>query len=202
MPGAVRARLGTGARHTARPVEPEQTMTRAKTANAFATNGATPQRVGDASTSKTTRSPGNAAAATEQIAAAPEKAGPASRPTTPATSAPKLLRQTKAAMIRARLAESGGVSLAALIEATGWQAHTLRAAMSGLRKEGLTLTRRREGKDAIYAIDHGGPAAAKMAGAGTGEESAPEASHAAMSADREAGAVHPTAVSRPAESNA
>lgn len=74
----------------------------------------------------------------------------------PATGTPRPQRQTKAALLRARLSDAGGVSLAALIEATGWQAHTLRAAMSGLRKEGLTLTRRREGKDTIYAIEHGG----------------------------------------------
>jgi DNA-binding transcriptional regulator PaaX len=48
------------------------------------------------------------------------------------------------------------VSLAALIEATGWQAHTLRAALSGLRKDGLTLTRRREGEGTIYAIETAG----------------------------------------------
>jgi hypothetical protein len=62
-------------------------------------------------------------------------------------------RQTKATLLRTRLAEPGGASLAALIEATGWQAHTLRAALTGLRKAGLILTRRREGTDTIYAID-------------------------------------------------
>lgn len=69
---------------------------------------------------------------------------------TPATKPP---RHTKAAMLRARLSEPGGVSLAALVEATGWQAHTLRAALSGLRKTGLTITRRCEGTDTIYAIE-------------------------------------------------
>jgi Mg-chelatase subunit ChlD len=72
------------------------------------------------------------------------------------TPTPKAPRQTKAALLRARLSEPGGVSLATLIEVTGWQAHTLRAALSGLRKEGLTLTRRREGADTIYAIDTSG----------------------------------------------
>ena len=61
-------------------------------------------------------------------------------------------RRTKAAILRARLTEPGGVSLASLMETTGWQAHTLRAALSGLRKTGVTLTRRREGDDTIYAI--------------------------------------------------
>ena len=69
---------------------------------------------------------------------------------------PEAPRHTKAALLRARLSEPGGVSLAALIEVTGWQAHTLRAALSGLRKEGLTLTRRREGENTIYTIDTSG----------------------------------------------
>lgn len=69
---------------------------------------------------------------------------------------PKAPRQTKAALLRARLSEPGGVSVAALIDMTGWQAHTLRAALSGLRKEGLTVTRRREGADTIYAVDTSG----------------------------------------------
>jgi hypothetical protein len=81
---------------------------------------------------------------------ATEDKGPESVVTVPT---PKPPRQTKAALLRARLSAPGGVSLAALIEATGWQAHTLRAALSGLRKDGLSLTRRREGDDTIYAIE-------------------------------------------------
>lgn len=46
---------------------------------------------------------------------------------------------------------------------TGWQGHTLRAYLSGLRKEGLTLTRRREGEDTIYAIEPGGSRASGAA---------------------------------------
>jgi hypothetical protein len=76
-----------------------------------------------------------------------------------ATPTPEPARQTKAALLRARLSEPLGVSLASLLEATGWQAHTLRAALSGLRKEGLTLTRRRDGQDTIYAIETGGSGA-------------------------------------------
>lgn len=80
---------------------------------------------------------------------------------------PKAPRQTKAALLRARLSEPGGVSLAALIDMTGWQAHTLRAALSGLRKEGLTLTRRREGQDTIYAIETAGSDASGSLESGT-----------------------------------
>ncbi len=68
-------------------------------------------------------------------------------------------RQTKAAFLRERLGEPRGASMAALMEMTGWQAHTVRAALSGLRKAGVTITRRTEGEDTIYEIARVGPAA-------------------------------------------
>lgn len=60
-------------------------------------------------------------------------------------------RQTKTAMLRARLADPGGISAATLIAVTGWQAHTLRAALTGLRKTELTITRRQENGETIYS---------------------------------------------------
>jgi Protein of unknown function (DUF3489) len=184
------------------PGEPENIMPKAKTTNGIATNGATPKKGAAASNDKTKRNPGNATAAMTKFVAAPEEAAPAGPPTTPATSAPKPPRQTKAGMLRARLSEPGGVSFAALIEATGWQAHTLRAALSGFRKEGLTLTRRREGEDTIYAIDPSGTEVTKIAGEGTVEEIAPEAPRSAMPEDRDAGAADSTSASVAADSNA
>ncbi len=61
-------------------------------------------------------------------------------------------RQTKAALLRAMLEAPGGASLTHIMAETGWQAHTVRAALTGLRKAGLHLVRRREGGDTIYAI--------------------------------------------------
>ena len=69
----------------------------------------------------------------------------------PAIAAPPA-RQTKAALLRDLVSAPGGATLTALIAATGWQAHTIRAALSGLRKTGLAVMRRREGEDTIYAI--------------------------------------------------
>ena len=66
-------------------------------------------------------------------------------------------RQTKAALLRTSLAKPGGVSLSEMMRLTGWQAHTLRAALTGLRKTGVILSRRREDGDTIYAIDLTGP---------------------------------------------
>ena len=105
-----------------------------------------------------------------------DAAEPTATTTTPASKAP---RATKAAMLRARLAEPGGVSLAALIEATGWQAHTLRAALSGLRKTGLTITRRREGTDTVYAIKATGADAVVPLDLGVSADEAPPAIPAA-----------------------
>ncbi len=78
------------------------------------------------------------------------------------TTATKQPRQTKAALLRAMLEAPGGASLTQIMTETGWQAHTVRAALTGLRKAGLHLTRCHEGDDTIYAIE----AAAKVA-AGT-----------------------------------
>lgn len=65
-------------------------------------------------------------------------------------------RLTKAALLRAMLEAPGGASLTHIMAETGWQAHTVRAALTGLRNVGLHLTRHREGNDTIYAIDASG----------------------------------------------
>lgn len=66
-------------------------------------------------------------------------------------------RQTKAALLRAMLEADGGASLGRIIAETGWQAHTVRAALSGLRNTGATLVRHRADNDTIYAIITAGP---------------------------------------------
>lgn len=85
----------------------------------------------------------------------------------PAAVAP---RPTKTALLRARLADLGGASMTELMHLTGWQAHTLRAALTGLRKTGVIVTRRREGGETIYAIDPAGPAPRDDGGVGQGAE--------------------------------
>jgi hypothetical protein len=169
MPGAVRALLGTRTRHPARPVEPEQIMTKAKITGRRTSKATEPKSATTAEVKpERKRGKGSAVEGRGQMTTA--AASPNAHPTgtlvldAPATGTPKPQRQTKAALPRARLAEPDGVSLAALMAATGWQAHTLRAALSGLRKGGLTLTRRSEGDDTIYAIAPcGAPAAAEVA---------------------------------------
>jgi hypothetical protein len=48
---------------------------------------------------------------------------------------------TKAAIVIAALQRDGGATLAELMATTGWQAHSVRGFLSGLRKRGIALTR-------------------------------------------------------------
>lgn len=59
-------------------------------------------------------------------------------------------KRTKSALLRDMVNAPTGASLAGLIAATGWQAHTVRAALTRLRKAGQTLKRERFGDDTIY----------------------------------------------------
>ena len=72
----------------------------------------------------------------------PAAAPAAAAPTTPAAGpavAPG--RQTKKGSILALLQRPEGAAIGELIEATGWQVHSVRAALTGLRKEGKELVR-------------------------------------------------------------
>ena len=50
-------------------------------------------------------------------------------------------KQTKTDKVRAMLARPQGESLEAICKASGWQPHSARAALSGLRKAGFTIER-------------------------------------------------------------
>jgi hypothetical protein len=50
-------------------------------------------------------------------------------------------KQTKKAKVRAMLERPDGATLEAICKATGWQAHSARAALSGFRKAGHTVER-------------------------------------------------------------
>ena len=64
-------------------------------------------------------------------------------------------RQTKIGKVRAMLRRPSGATLAAICKATGWQPHSARAALSGLRKAGQVIERAPgEGKSggSVYRI--------------------------------------------------
>lgn len=47
---------------------------------------------------------------------------------------------TKSAMVIGLLTRSGGATLEAMVAATGWLPHTTRAALTGLKKKGMTIS--------------------------------------------------------------
>ncbi len=49
--------------------------------------------------------------------------------------------ETKTEILRKLLSRKSGADLATLQSATGWQAHSVRAALSGLRKAGFIIER-------------------------------------------------------------
>lgn len=57
------------------------------------------------------------------------------------------LKPTKAAVVSRLLSRPRGASLGDITAATGWQAHSIRAFLTGLRKKGVNLEReqRRDG---------------------------------------------------------
>ena len=71
------------------------------------------------------------------------------------TRSPDTGKSTKSAMLRKMLQARTGAGLSRLCEATGWQQHSVRAALSRLRKAGYTIERREPAKpdgEARYRI--------------------------------------------------
>ncbi len=61
-------------------------------------------------------------------------------------------RQTKQAVILNLLRRAEGASIDDLTSATGWQAHSVRAALSGLRKRGHDIERSLESGASRYCV--------------------------------------------------
>ncbi|HLP67864.1 MAG TPA: DUF3489 domain-containing protein [Rhizobium sp.] len=65
-------------------------------------------------------------------------------------------KQTKTERVRAMLARPQGATLEAICEATGWQPHSARAVLSGLRKSGTPIAREAasdgRGSGSVYRI--------------------------------------------------
>ncbi len=74
----------------------------------------------------------------------------------PEAGQPKPLRAgSKGAALLALLQREEGASLDEMIERTGWQGHTVRAAMTGLRKKGQVIGKRVSGNSTIWFIAAG-----------------------------------------------
>jgi hypothetical protein len=59
----------------------------------------------------------------------------------------------KAGTILALLSRPKGARINELQKATGWQAHSIRAAITGLRKRGITITRSQDNGVTVYRAD-------------------------------------------------
>lgn len=81
------------------------------------------------------------------VAASAETAEPAT------ASGPKPQRTgSKGAALLSLLRREEGASLDEMIERTGWQGHTVRAAMTGLRKKGHVIDKRTSGNSTVWFI--------------------------------------------------
>ncbi len=73
--------------------------------------------------------------------------------TTKSKATTKEPRQTKAANVEALLSSNEGTTLEAMCSATGWQSHTCRAFLTGLRKKGREVVRYKDGQGgSIYRM--------------------------------------------------
>jgi hypothetical protein len=84
-------------------------------------------------------------------------AKPKNRPTTRKTRALNTKRKgspgTKMEAIIGLLSRSKGASVAQLQKATGWQPHSLRAALTGLRQKGFDIQRTKDAKEVtVYSV--------------------------------------------------
>lgn len=61
---------------------------------------------------------------------------------------------TKSDLVISLLSKPDGATASELISATGWQLHSLRAFISGLRKRGHAILRSKENGEARYAISN------------------------------------------------
>ena len=68
----------------------------------------------------------------------------------PASAAKVVKASTKSAKVLTLLQREQGATLAELVEATGWQPHTIRAMLTGLRKKGHAIARGKRGDVTCY----------------------------------------------------
>ena len=86
--------------------------------------------------------PNDAAGSAPPSAATSATSPPAAKPAT----------GSKTTAVIALLERDKGATLAELVAATGWLAHTTRAALTGLRKKGHGIERSKRGEETFYRI--------------------------------------------------
>lgn len=77
---------------------------------------------------------------------------PQPKPTAPGIANAQVSRTTRPAQLRKLLTRKSGATIIQIQKSFGWQPHTARAAISGLRKEGEVVDRSETGKGSVYRI--------------------------------------------------
>lgn len=90
---------------------------------------------------KASSKPNGTGAKPKATAKGASRAAAAESKATEAKATPIEPRQTKAATVEAMLSSKEGVTLEAMCSVTGWQSHTCRAFLTGLRKKGREVVR-------------------------------------------------------------
>lgn len=75
-----------------------------------------------------------------------------SKKITPNKAAKATIKQTKIAAVITLLKRPKGASLEELGKATDWQPHSIRAALTGLRKKGHVIDKSKRGETTCYCI--------------------------------------------------
>jgi hypothetical protein len=107
------------------------------------------------------RAAGEAANVVELPAVDPESAAALVAEEASTAAAAPQARITKLSQIRTMLVSPSGASLATLCKATGWQSHSVRAALTGLRKAGNSIEKGKAGDGTTLYRITSGPEAAK-----------------------------------------
>ena len=110
------------------------------------------QALGIEAASGPTAGPTGAPASAESLVPAEAPQPPASHP---APLRPKTREGTKQAQLIAMLRRAEGATIAQIVEATGWQPHTVRGALAGALKKRLGLdvaSEKVEGRGRVYRI--------------------------------------------------
>ena len=85
----------------------------------------------------------------------PSKASPKKKPPT-ATKAKGTREGSKTEIVVGLLNRAGGVTLAELMEATGWQAHSVRGFIAGIARKRMGLnvvSEKRESGERVYSVE-------------------------------------------------
>ncbi|MCH9052434.1 MAG: DUF3489 domain-containing protein [Proteobacteria bacterium] len=89
----------------------------------------------------------------ETLDAGPAKLSPKRPKKRPGNASPSGAPRGKAGTILALLSRPKGARINDLQKATGWQAHSIRAAITGLRKRGITITRSQDDGVTVYRAE-------------------------------------------------